>query len=322
MQDHKLIYRLHTGWNSKTIKIKKAGGQTNRNYIVASQGKKFFVRLPWEHSAINRAIEGENILRLSRNKKLKNILPRYYLYIVKKKNILDPKNKEVFNVPDGTMLVEYIEGKEFTPGLLFKKRSKEALVKMFHAFHASGLKLINSYDVFRNEIEKYRLAAEKLPVQNLLDANTIQKLKEIELVTKEKFSLSRHRISTHNDFLLQNFLLGKNGKMYLLDFEYAGLNQRGGFYYDFSFLFADSLFRKPAITRGMFEKLLRTADKIYKQKLNREQMYYGALAAMLVMVWWGLLRYFSVQTNKEKKYFKEYIQKRSKGLLDLYETLK
>ncbi len=322
MQDQQLIYRLHKSWNSKTTSIKKAGGQTNRNYIIEFGKKKFFVHLPWETNVINRKIEGENILRISKNEKLQDIVPKYHVYVLGKKNILEPKNKGVFDVPDGTILAEYIEGEELTPGLLLKRHSKEALVKMFHAFHASGLKLVNLYDVFRNEIEKYRLEAEKLPIQNLLDSNTMQKLKEIELVAKEKFSLSRHRVSTHNDFLLQNFLLGKNGKIYLLDFEYAGLNQRGGFYYDFSFLFADNLFRKPSITKEMFEKLLRTADKIYKQKLNREQIYYGALAAMLVMVWWGLLRYFSVKTNKEKKYFKEYIQKRSKGLLDLYETLK
>jgi len=62
---------------SKPLYAARAGGQTNRNYIVECRRKKFFVRLPWE-SVLDRKTEGKNILALSRNKKVQRILPRYF----------------------------------------------------------------------------------------------------------------------------------------------------------------------------------------------------------------------------------------------------
>jgi len=88
-------------------------------------------------------------------------------------------------------------------------------------------------------------------------------------------------VSTHNDFIFQNFLIGKNGKMYLLDFEYAGLNEKGGILYDFGFLFADNLFRTPPINQVLFEKFLKIVDKVYKRFLQRNQIYWSAIAATL-----------------------------------------
>lgn len=320
-RDKELIYSLFKGLSLKALRIKKATGQTNRNFIVALKGNKFFVRLPWENDILNRTVEGENILRLLQSSKLKAILPKYYLYILKGKNILDSKDKEIFDVPDGTMVIEYIEGKEFKLNLLQQEKMRKALTKTFQTFHSSGVRLVNTYDVFRDEIEKYRTEVAKFPITEIVDYTIIEKIKQIENIAQTKLPLNKKGISTHNDFLFQNFIVGKK-KIYMLDFEYAGFNRRDGFYYDFSFLFADNLFRKPPMTQEMFETLLQTADKVYKHNLNRKQIYYGALAAMLVMVWWGLLRYFNVKTKKEKNYFKDYIQKRSKGLLDLYNNLK
>lgn len=320
-RDKKLICGLFKGLSSKALRITKATGQTNRNFIVAFKGNRFFVRLPWENDILNRTVEGENILRLLQSSKLRTILPRYYLYILKGKNILDPKDKKNFDVPDGAMVIEYIEGKEFTLNLLQQEKMRKALTKTFQTFHSSGVRLVNTYDVFRDEIEKYRTEVAKFPITKIVDYTVTEKIKQIENIAQTKLPLNKKGISTHNDFLFQNFIVGKK-KIYMLDFEYAGFNRRDGFYYDFSFLFADNLFRKPPMTQEIFETLLQTADKVYKHKLNRKQIYYGALAAMLVMVWWGLLRYFNVKTKKEKNYFKDYIQKRSKGLLDLYHNLK
>ena len=68
---------------SEPFGVKKAGGQTNRNYVVTSREKKFFVRLPWE-SVLDRKTEGKNILALFRNKKVQRILPGYFIYVLSK----------------------------------------------------------------------------------------------------------------------------------------------------------------------------------------------------------------------------------------------
>ncbi|MDO8473939.1 MAG: phosphotransferase [bacterium] len=305
---------------SKSFRVKRAGGQTNRNYIVTLKDKKFFVRLPWE-SVLDRKTEGGNILALSRNKKIKRILPAYHIYVLSQKNILDPKSKERYGVPDGTMVTEYISGREFTAKDFRQREYQKRLAKTLCAFYTSGVRFVNQYDVFRDEIGKYRVAVEKYPATKIVSSEDLAEIKEIERKAKKQLPLSKKGISTHNDFLLQNFLVGPKGKIYLIDFEYAGFNMRGGISYDFGFFFADNLFRKPAITKKLFEEFLDTVEKEYKRRLNRRQIYWCAVAALLVQVWWGILRYFSV-SPKERPYFKEYVQKRSIGVLDLYKELK
>lgn len=314
-KDIELVCGLMPEWHFSQIKIKKAGGQTNKNWIVEYNGKKYFVRIPWERNdIINRKIEAKNILALSHNKKLKSILPRYFLFVYKGRNILQSKSKKIFHAPDGTMIAEYISGKTFTPSFFKKKEYQLRLAEMFHIFHTSGIVFANKYDVFKDEIEKYRLAALKYPIHKIVGKEIVAKMEELEREAKEYIPFLKKGVSTHNDFIFQNFLIGENGKIYLLDFEYAGLNQRGGIIYDFGFLFVDNLFRKPKITSKLFEEFLSMADEVYGQRFNRKKIYWASMAAILVMFWWGLVRYFSVKNKKEKKYFKDYVLRRSNGI--------
>lgn len=319
MEDIKLISKLNKDWKPGSIKIKRAGGQTNRNWAVQYKNKKFFVRIPWGRTdIIDRKIEAKNILTLVHNKELKKILPKYYLYTYKGKNILQSESRRIFEVPDGTMVTEYIPGIPFEASFFKKRKYQEKLARMFFIFHNSGVRFKNQYDVFLNEIEKYRLVAKKYPIRKLVNVETVLNLEKIEEEAKKMLSSLKIGVSTHNDFIFQNFLIGKNKKIYLLDFEYAGLNRKGGISYDFGFLFADNLFRNPPISQAIFEKFLKVADKIYKKSLNRNQIYWSAVAAVLVMFWWGLIRYFSVKTQKEKRYFQDYVLKRAKGIEFLY----
>lgn len=321
-KDIELICRLNKNWRSGNIKIKKAGGQTNRNWLVQHKNKKFFVRLPWERADIvNRKVEAKNIFTLSRNKKLRKILPKYYIYVLKRKNILQPKSKEVFNLPDGTMVAEYIEGKLFTTSLFENVEYQEKLARMFHVFHTSGVHFVNKYNLFRDEIEKYRLIAKKYPIQEIVAPKIIAKFESVEKEAKSVIPLLKRRVPAHNDFIFQNFIAGRNNRIYLLDFEYAGSSEKGGILYDFGFLFADNLFRNPPVTQELFEKFLEVAAKIYKKHLDKKQIYWLAIAVIIMQFWWGLLRYFSVKTKKEKKYFKDYISRRTKGIWQLYHIL-
>ena len=321
-QDLQFIYRLHPEWNKKTVKVKEAGGQTNRNYIVIFKEKKFFVRLPWERGdVVDRKTEGKNILALFRSRKLKGILPKYYSYILNKKNILAPRSKKAFDVPDGTMVAEFVGGREFTIRDFHQKKQQEALAQMFCAFHKSGVRFANSYSVFRDEIRKYRKKARSLPLKRFLDRKTISQLLVLESKAEQNLPSLQKGISTHNDFIFQNFLIGKDKKIYLLDFEYAGLNKKGGIPYDFGFLFADNLFRKPKMTKALFEQFLWIADRAYRKKLDREQIYWSAIAATLVQVWWGILRYFSVPI-KGRPYFKDYVARRIRGISKIFNDLK
>ena len=68
------------------------------------------------------------------------------------------------------------------------------------------------------------------------------------------------------------------------------------------------------MTKEIFEDFLSVADKVYGQRLDRQQIYAGALATVIMQFWWSILRYFSVGTKKEKQYFTKYLSDRAKGV--------
>lgn len=319
--DIELISRLNKNWKADRIKIRKAGGQTNRNYIVEFKNKKYFVRLPWERTnVVDRKVEAKNILALVKCKKLSKILPKYFIYILNKENILATK-KERFNLPDGTMTMEHIEGEDIDGKDLEKEKTKKALLKTLYTFHTSGVKFTNTYDVFQNEVFKYKRKAKKCLIEKLLISERIKNIEKIEKLVKKNFPLSG-KISTHNDLIFENLRLGKDGKIYLLDFEYAGFNIRNGLYYDLGTILGGNLFQKNPIRIETFEEILEKAKRIYKNKLDRNKIYLGALINVLVMFWWGTVKYFSSITKEEKKYFKVYLLKRARGIQFLYKIIK
>lgn len=317
-KDIKLISQLNEDWQSGKIKVKKAGGQTNRNWIVQRKGKKFFVRFPWERTDIvNRKIEGGNILALAKSKKMKRVAPRFLLYVLNGKNILNPEEK--LNLPDGTMVMEYIEGKDINGKDLEKEKLQNALLKSLYAFHTSRVRFVNIYDVFRDEVSKYRKKAKKYQLNKLLSKKSIEKIEKITNIAKENLPLGR-KLSTHNDLIFENLRMGKDGKIHILDFEYAGYNIREGLHYDLGIILGGNLFYPKPIKIKTFEKILKKAKKIYKKDLDDSKIYWGALTNVLVMFWWGLVKYFSCP-KEEKRYFKKYVLDRARGIEFIYDII-
>ena len=74
------------------------------------------------------------------------------------------------------------------------------------------------------------------------------------------------------------------------------------------------------VTKKLFEEFLNVVEKEYKKRFDRRQVYWLAQAALLVQVWWGILRYFAV-SPKERAYFKEYVQRRIQGIVKLHKEL-
>lgn len=319
--DTALFSRFNKGWLPGRIKLQKAGGQTNSNWFLTYKRRRFFVRLPWQKGAgiVDRTAEAGNIAALYRNRKMAGILPKCHFYIFKKRNIVAPKTAKRFDLADGAAVFERIDGRDINGRDLEKPKIQEALLKTIFAFHASGVKFVNEYDVFRDEIAKYKNKAKKYPLSKLVDRAEIEKIEAIEKEMKKKLPMAG-AVATHNDLIFENLRLGKNNKVYLIDFEYAGFNVRSGLYYDLGILLGGNLFQKNPMTLPIFEQTMQKAEKIYGQKLDRQKIYAGAITNILVMFWWGLVKYFSSENPRDKKYFASYVKKRAKkvkGLLAL-----
>lgn len=317
-KDIEQICLLDKDWKPDNIKIKRIGGQTNRNYLVRYKDTVRFVRLAWEaKDIVDREVEAKNVLALAGCKKLAFILPKYYVYIFQNKNILNPKEK--IDLPDGTMIMEYIRGKDIDGKDLENPKIQEALLKTLYTFHSSGVKFVNPYDVFRDEILKYKNKANQFLINKLITQQKIKNIEEVEKLIGAKLR-STEAISTHNDLIFENLRLAKDNRVYLLDFEYAGFNIRDGLHYDIGIILGGNLFQKNPIKIKTYQEIIKRAPKIYGQELSSSKAYCGALTNILVMFWWGLVKYFTCETE-EKEYFEKYVLDRVKGIKFLFDFI-
>ncbi|MBI2664117.1 phosphotransferase [Candidatus Woesearchaeota archaeon] len=310
-----ILYRFRRGWEPGDIK--KAGGRTNKNFIVSGQ-EMVFVRIPRDNDIVNRHIEGMNILALSKNYKVSHIIPSYQTYVLGGRNILDPDSPE-FDLPDGAMITSYIEGRELDGDVLRDKGVQDALIESLHAFHTSGVRFVNEYDVFRDEVGYYRSKAEKHDLKQLFMKEEAEQAK-----TAERRAMARlhagGEIPTHNDLIVENLILGNDGKVRIIDFEYAGRNIRSGLPYDIGILLGGNMANDKPVTFDTFEGILDSAGRVYREPLDREQVFYGALTNMVVMFWWGTVHYFGADSPDEKADFRKYVLDRARGIetLDAY----
>lgn len=318
-KDIQLISKIYPEWKPGNIDIKKAGGQTNRNWIVKHKGKKFFVRLPWQMAEIvDRDIESKNILALTENGKACCITPKVHLYIMKGRNILE-NSSEKYDLPDGTMVADYIEGKDIDGKDLERPRIQDALVETLHNFHSSGVRFVNDYDVFRDEVGKYREKALTYPVSKLISKEKINRIKEIEEQARDNLEI-KGEVSTHNDLIFENLRLSEEGKVFLLDFEYAGFNLRDGLVYDLGIIFGGNLFQSNPISLESYKQILNKASSVYGKEFSLQEVLYGALTNILVMFWWGIVKYFN--SEEDKDYFKKYVLVRGDKILELSDFIK
>lgn len=288
------------------------GGKSNRNFKVEDKEGIWFVRIPWEIDVADREIEGQNILALRDCNKLANVLPTFYLYLLQGRNILSPESVEEVNLPDGTMITSYINGKELDAELLEKEEVQKALVSTLHTFHASGVRFVNAYDPFRNEISSYKNKATKNPVDQLVAARELIRVEEAEKIA-EKILPQEAAVSTHNDLNFGNLLLAGE-RLYLTDFEYSGFNLRGGIYYDFGTLLGENLFHQKPLKLEIFEKVLERASVVYGREIFSSRAYCGAMVNVLVCFWWGLVEYFHAATEARREFFKNFVAKRIQGI--------
>ena len=167
---------------------------------------------------------------------------------------------------------------------------------------------------------RYKNKAKNYPIDKLVKKEQISEIEKIEKLMRKKL-VPGGSVSTHNDLIFENLRLGRDGKVYLLDFEYAGFNIRDGLYYDLGIIFGGNLFYKNSITFEIYNQILKKASRIYGRKIDPYKAYCGALTNILIMFWWGVVRYFSVIGREEKRYFRGYVLERAKGIGFLYDYI-
>jgi thiamine kinase-like enzyme len=198
-----MIKRDFPQWSSLDLALRPlAGGITNRNYLVSADGGDYVVRIPGERTellGIDRANEAEAAYRAA------------------SLGIAPPVIGELTSV--GTLVTELVEGSHLEPAAFVARLDDvAALVRTFHDTEP----LDGAFPIHR-VVEWHARDAARFGVRlpGLVDS-----LMSVSRQIETAFAKSPEPlVPCHNDLLPGNVLFGPD-RVWLLDFEYAGMNDR------------------------------------------------------------------------------------------------
>ena len=184
--------------------ISPIGGMTNKNYKLQIDDKLYVLRVPGNGT--------EEMI--SREDEIKNAV--YANEIGLDAELI------YFNEKTGVKISHFIENAEtLTPEAAKKQRSMEMVVNIIKKLHNSKLPMNNKFDIY-NKIEKYEQLLNKVEGKIFYDYYEVKdKVIYLKTIMNE---LDIKLTPCHNDLVAENFVKSGDEKMYLIDWEYGGMN--------------------------------------------------------------------------------------------------
>jgi thiamine kinase-like enzyme len=242
------------------VTIERIGGLTNRNYKISLGSERYVLRLAGAGTSdyIDRAAEAHN----ARVAAAAGV------------------NAEVlhFEVGDGTMLARYIESLTMSEAAFKDLARVERAARAFRRMHRFTQPFAGRFDVFA-QIDEYLALLRRNNARIPDGYEALQKEADIarQVLGERPAALA----PCHNDPLAENFL-DAGGRMYLVDWEYAGMNDP---MWDLGDLSVEAAFgpeQDEALLRAYFDGV-PPADQ-------RGRMVLAKGLCDLVWTLWGLLQ--------------------------------
>lgn len=204
-----------------SAEIVQIGGMSNKNFRVDFEGRSYVLRVPGNGSEgmVERSNEGYNALqgcRLGVNTEI-----RY------------------FNAKTGIKLVDFVENAETLNAATIQRHDNmRKIALIYQTVHNSHIRLKNEFNIFR-EIEKYDLLIAHVGVTMYEGWEQVRP----QVMALEEYlnTLGVDLKPCHNDALYDNFIKASDGTIYLIDWEYSGMNDPMA---DFAALFIEAGFKK------------------------------------------------------------------------------
>lgn len=204
--DHAIAEKLVRQLFSTGIRFfERLGGLTNRSYkTTLENGSVIVVRVPGEGT--EAIISRENERRSTELGCRCGVDARLHYFGA-----------------DGVKVMDYIEGAvTMNAAILRKKSNIKAIAGVFKILHGSGVDTKVPFDVFKMARQYRKVISEnRVDVYSDFDKVTA-------IVSGIKKSVDRecdvHVVPCHNDSLCENWIKDIRGRMYLIDWEYAGMN--------------------------------------------------------------------------------------------------
>ena len=195
---------LHIG-GDEISEISFAGGLTNLNYFVEAAGKRYILRLPGRmtESMISRVNEKRNAELAS--------AAGFNCELV------------YCNAETGIKLSAYIDGAEtLGPRTVRLDGNMKKTADILRRLHRSDIMLENRFDPF-DEAKKYESLLDD-PSGRMYDGYDVMRLKVNALLRARLDELGYEQRPCHNDLVAANLVKDRNGRLYLIDWEYSGRN--------------------------------------------------------------------------------------------------
>ena len=213
------LTEIFPGKDISQAEIIQIGGMSNKNFRVKFEGKSYVLRVPGPASEgmVERANEEFNALegcKMGVNPEI-----RY------------------FNAKTGIKLADFVENAEtLNAGTIQRHENLQKVADIYHKVHDSHVRLKNEFNIFQ-EIEKYdRLIAKVNAVMYKGWIDFKPKVMGLENFLNQ---LGVELTACHNDAVPENFIKAEDGNIYLIDWEYSGMNDPMA---DFAALFIESEF--------------------------------------------------------------------------------
>nr|WP_296485446.1 phosphotransferase [uncultured Acetatifactor sp.] len=185
--------------------IWRLGGNTNHTYhVVLGDGNEYAIRIPGE---------GTEELIVRKNEKVSTALA----------NKLNIGARLLYFGEDGAKVSEYITGVvTMSPGELQRECRIAQMTEILKRLHMCGEDTGVLFEVFDMAAGYEGIISENaVPMYDdyIQIKSTVMDIKKEVDATCEIF-----KVPCHNDALCENWVVDGNGRMYLIDWEYAGMN--------------------------------------------------------------------------------------------------
>lgn len=184
--------------------IDRVGGMSNFNYKVLFGDKSYVLRIPG--NGADGMVEREN-------EELNSMLAQ--------KMGIHP-TIEYFNRKTGIKLVDYIENAEtLNPTSIQEASNLEQIAAIYRTLHNSRVRERNDFNIF-HEIDKYNFLIEKSGAK-MYNSNR-GGYSQVIILEHRLNQMGVELKPCHNDGVPENFIKDANGKIFLIDWEYSGMN--------------------------------------------------------------------------------------------------
>ncbi len=182
-----------------------AGGMTNKNYRICVKGKSYILRV---------AGIGTECMISRKNEMFNSSIASEREY-----NVETP----YFNVETGIKISTFIENAEtLTPRSVKKEENLKQVTRILRDLHEDNeFPMKNEFNVFR-ELEKYEDILKTADGEFFDDYDEVrERFMKLEQVLKE---CDRVFVPSHNDLVSENLVKDTECRIYLIDWEYSGIN--------------------------------------------------------------------------------------------------